>query len=836
MAVVVLNRETGKPELVSEGLAHKLVGEGTHAFRDRVSVVDEEGYQYTTGGDYATQSVRQGRAGLEDPGAISARRREHALEQQYGGFSGRGILEGVLRGGTLGLSDVALTGLGVDREGLEQRRERGTGTTLAELGGAILPGLVTGGAGAGASAARLLPAGRAAMAGARAAEVAGGGIRGLMVQGAAEGALFTAGQSVSDLALSDDPVTAEALVAEAGDIVSGVALGAGVGGALGLGGKFVKRIGERSKRIVNEADRAPAIETEIATRETSLAKKRIDYKDARFRASGSRDTVQTERRLKVQDLTDDIKARKLERRAARQTAKTEGAPTAESFKGSITRLEDEARAAHGKAKKLSRYGGDDPDGLQRAYDDFVEAESRYKALRGQGDDGLKLATESQFDDFYEAVANYEKATVKLGSAFREGQGLSGIVGDTLDDVYDDLVSPIHHLDRASDEGVSSLFAGKVGRPKALKPDPEIERMQAEIAGLKRSLISEPKTSLSPELAEMERGISKERLALQALKAARAGKPIDVDGLASILGDQAQDIASMAAQRGGSDSALLGLLSFVPGVGRVASVAQWMFGGSQRLAAGRMAFHRRVASAVDGLVKAKGAFAKAAPAAAVAGEAHHDRFKKRIQDLSWAMGNPDAFERRVWDNLAPVRALDLRLADQMIGVEQRKVAFLHAKAPKNPGIGNSLQQRDKWKPGAAEVARFLKMAEVVDDPVVAFDRAAKGKLTMDDVEALKTVYPEAYQAMRLELVARASELREELPYAKRVQLSIFFGVPVDSIMRPETVQAIQAAHQIEEGTEMTPSQETGQRGGNQKALNLAAVSRPEPTRAQGLVAA
>lgn len=659
--------------------------------------------------------------------------------------------------------------------------------------------------------------------------------------------MFTAGQSVSDLALSDDPVTAEALVAEAGDIVSGTALGGAAGGALGLGGKLVKRFGERSRRLVNEADRAASLEVPIVERETNLAQLKQRRKDLAFQKGTERHGRVSGRADEKLELQTDLEARKGLKRATREAAKEQGATPAESFKGSLNRLEAEAKQAHGKAKKLSRFDwGEKPDDLRAAYDDFVTAETRYKALVGdRSDDALRSVVGRNLDEFYEAVAAYEKATVRLGSEFLEGQGLKGLAGDTLDDVYDDLVSPLHHLDRAADDGVESLFAGKVGRPKALAKDAdsELQRIRARLRELAADKAKDAPVKLDPELHALDQQISREALAVKLMKEAKKGKPIPADFLDIIAGadelgeDVGVDLVPGAAGmilkiRAGRH--LKGIAGLMPG--KLGRAAGWAAEGAGVLAGARQSFHRRVASAVDGMVKAKGGIAKAAPIAAVVGDSRNDRFQKRMQELSWAMGNPDAHERRAWDNLAPVRALDLKLADQMIGVEKRKVAFLHSKAPKNPGIGNSLQQRDKWKPGAAEVSRFLKMAEVVDDPVVAFERAASGRLTMDDVEALRAVYPEVYQAMRLEVVARVQELRQELPYAKRVQLSMFFGVPVDSIMRPEVVQAIQAAHAVEEGEGQMASQQTGQQGGNQKALNLSAVSPPEPTRAQGLVAA
>jgi hypothetical protein len=811
---------------------------------ERVEVTSEKGVRGSVAADQVPEAFAQSYTPTTGS-VLKAEDDERYFEGKYGGLSGRSLLEGAARGATLGLSDIALVGLGADREGLQQRRERGIGTGVAELGGAILPGLFTGGAGAGASAARLLPAGRAAVAGANAAKAAGGGIRGLVAQGAAEGAMFTAGQSVSDLTLSDDPVTAEALVAEAGDVMSGVVLGAAVGGALGVGGKLVKRLGDRSKRFVNEADHAASMEAPIIEREAKLSQLKQRKKDLAFSKGTERQGRVQGRANEVLEIETDIATRQATKRAKMTEAAEVGEPLAQSFRGSLDTLEAEAKKTHGVAKKLSRFGGERPKELSRAYDDFLAAETKYRSLVGS-DDVLRGNLGRNIDEVHDAIRDYERKTVNLANEVNLGQGADAITllpGATLDDVYGELVSPVHHLDRAGDDGIEALFGGKRGRPTTLgKADSEIDTLKAKLRELKAGKASEPAIKLDPEIHALDQQISKEMLAVKLMKEARRGKPVPVDLLDMLAiadeGGEAVGVDPIAGPAGallkmrslGRHAA--GFASMMPG--KLGRAAGWVANGPLAISGTKQAFHQRVASAVDGLMKAKGAIAKAAPAAAVVAESSHDRFKKRMQDVNWAMGNPDAHERMVWDRLAPVRAVDVRLADQMIGVEKRKAAFLHAKAPKNPGVGNILQGKDKWQPSAEAQAKLLRAAAVVDDPLVAFARAQEGRLTRDDVEALKFVYPEAYQAMRLELMGRVAEIREELPYAKRVQLSVFFGVPVDSIMKPEMVRSIQDAHasaEAGEAAEATASQETGSRGGHTKAANFSRVTPPEPTRAQ-----
>jgi hypothetical protein len=178
--------------------------------------------------------------------------------------------EGAARGASLGLSDVALTtALGDDyRKGaLERREENRKIATVSEVGGAVAPALLTGGEsaiakgaiaaeegsalarGAGAVAKAVSAPVRAvgAIGGAVERTVAGGleaaGLAGesvagraaakavsLGASGAVEGAVFGAGQTLSDSALKGDPLTAEALAAGMGQgALFGGVLGGGIG-------------------------------------------------------------------------------------------------------------------------------------------------------------------------------------------------------------------------------------------------------------------------------------------------------------------------------------------------------------------------------------------------------------------------------------------------------------------------------------------------------------------------------------------------------------------------------------------------------------------------------
>lgn len=172
--------------------------------------------------------------------------KQRGLKEEFGDSPVRAGLEGAARGLTLGLSDVALRAAGADPEGLAARKEfNPIAATGAEVVGAVAPIFLSGGTGALAKGAAMTPAALAAKAGTGVAKgvqsVVGTGAAGLgsriaqaavpMAAGSAvEGALYSAGSTISEAALGNPEVNAEKFLANVG---MGAALGAGIGALVG---------------------------------------------------------------------------------------------------------------------------------------------------------------------------------------------------------------------------------------------------------------------------------------------------------------------------------------------------------------------------------------------------------------------------------------------------------------------------------------------------------------------------------------------------------------------------------------------------------------------------
>jgi hypothetical protein len=288
----VVDQETGERIEVPDHELGQAIASGRYAADPgtRIPVVDQSGKV----GTLPIEDIHSGSA--ETAGFRLATGDEYTqakLDKQYG--TGMATVqagaEATARGMSFGLSDVALRGLGMDAEGLRERRDRNpVVSTVGEVGGAVAPVLASGGTGAlglGLRGAGAIPRGVAAAG--RAAEravTAGLGQaagRSMLGRGAAlgaaatvEGGLYGLGQSVSGAALGEAPEDpaelAEYVLSHVGQ---GMLLGGATGGLIGVAGAGLARGVERGKslgtKLLGRATRE-AVEDGVQVADGPLAK------------------------------------------------------------------------------------------------------------------------------------------------------------------------------------------------------------------------------------------------------------------------------------------------------------------------------------------------------------------------------------------------------------------------------------------------------------------------------------------------------------------------------------------------------------------------------------
>lgn len=183
-------------------------------------------------------------AGLrfETPDEYHQRVRQQLYGDEGGGSA---FLEGGARMLTFGASDYILPAAGIaSKEAIEARRELHPGLNIAGQATGALTGL--GAVGLAGKAGK-------AVGGALAGEEASAAAR--VIGSATEGALLGGGNVVSDMALSDHPLGAEAILS---DLKSNILLGGGLGAVGGVLGEVLDKAGAEVKAYAQAAQQKSA--------------------------------------------------------------------------------------------------------------------------------------------------------------------------------------------------------------------------------------------------------------------------------------------------------------------------------------------------------------------------------------------------------------------------------------------------------------------------------------------------------------------------------------------------------------------------------------------------
>jgi len=134
--------------------------------------------------------------------------------------------------------------------------------------------------------------------------------------------------------------------------------------------------------------------------------------------------------------------------------------------------------------------------------------------------------------------------------------------------------------------------------------------------------------------------------------------------------------------------------------------------------------------------------------------------------------------------------------EAIGLQSVKsLKFLEKVMPKQPRAEFDAIKKTKWTPSDAELYKFKRYYDAVQDPYSVFDNLNSGAISTEEVTTLKEVYPEMYAQSVGVIAENLMELADKpgLSYSKRLTLSQYLGKPMDESMESGFIIDMQALH-------------------------------------------
>jgi hypothetical protein len=738
-------------------------------------------------------------------------------QQEYGGLAGGAAATGlgVARGLTLGASDWAASRIGGDstREALAGYKEVNPGLSMAgEITGAVAPVLLSGGAGlaaeglsagnalrvagaiprAVAAGGRAIEAGVAGAIGARATAMGRIGAKALSsaAAGIVEGAAYGVGAEISDSTLKNETLTSEKLLAAAGHgaLFGGVIAG-GLGGGMAamgeLGGAAARKLAS-NKSIAQWLDDESGKAFYRSTGATKKMAEKADKYGPGFAEYGKtwRDELPELIGRKVRSTEDLVEGAIL------------GKAKHGKAIGEVLDQVDVAAAAQGKLPKVMAVAGDVESVAARLEATTPGSEPIVNSLRRWAD-GVKKITGTMDRKTGELVADAADRTM----SFKQLQEFR-------------------------------IKADDVWAPKG-NPPPELAGFKKEIFEVRQALekrVEEGVASLGGDkLGKEYESAKKGYQAYSALqKAAASGEARGATNLALGLTDKIS--ASAGAVAGGMIGGLPGTIVGSVVGGAVNKMVRSPAAGfvtaeiAQKLS--RLATMERVAATVDKRMTdgIAGFFTRGKQAVREQGASFGTSEKKaiaqRAQEVHALAQNPVAMQSHVERAIGPLGKDAPNVAASLAVKSAAAYSFLASKVPKGRVNGRSLTpQLEKTRFSDYELLTFDRYMSGIRDPLSVFDDMKKGKLSREKVEAVREVYPEMYVEMQEKVWDHVASQGEKLPYEKRIQLGIMFGIPTDETLDPAfmmTLQESAAGGGGGPGAESAPADPSKQMGGRRPA--------------------
>ena len=755
-------------------------------------------------------------------------------EAQSGTGMVTGLAEAGARGLSLGLSDVALTELGVDAAGMEARRENlGTLGTGAEIVGAVAPSLVSGGAGAVGTAARLTPAGLAARGGASlgrgvSAALGGGraaGLAGLSAAGAVEGALQGAGQVLSEDALGDRELSAERMLAGAG---RGAALGGLIGGGVGAAGMGLASVARGGQRVSRAAvERLTGVADDISPglrAEGGLVGRAQDLQLSVM--GGSTSQFQARRHLSGltrtpagRTLFRDAQGGNIDALVGGRLRKSVGGTSLDDAVGRFERgLAKEAKAGHKGAMetretlaKWTRTAETDPALAGLSAPLSPAAGKQVRKILGRNQQDLVAGAAKAHRWTSQAADQIDDYAAQLRAAGSpDGDALAQMVGPLRKTVDDPLIWGAKGAAGRKLYAAQKLEQEALGRlPKNLRDISALDeaaytrlaRHPEAVSDLvkARGQIADVLEKQGADVGKVRQGLDDVKRALDYRGELHKAKGA-IDDLKSLESGTRGQVArrgleSLGALTGGGFGGLPGLFAGRL-TGEVAGMATRPLAAIQTMA--------RMRQAIDAVAGKEGAFIRAAEnlaeggvkaaravgrqggrgaRTAVLSEARTKQLHTIRRTVQQLAAKPETIPDKMGEGMNEIRAVAPGVADTMTERAARAVSFLASKAPSvyEPPFSTGDPVAD---PIAME--RFGRYVDAVNDPLGAVRGVESGTLDLESAETLRTVYPKIYERIQgdvLEMVGKRAQAGKPVSHLARVQLGLLLDLPLDESLRP-----------------------------------------------------
>ena len=161
------------------------------------------------------------------------------------------------------------------------------------------------------------------------------------------------------------------------------------------------------------------------------------------------------------------------------------------------------------------------------------------------------------------------------------------------------------------------------------------------------------------------------------------------------------------------------------------------------------------------------------------------FQTKMQNVHSILSNPTA----LYESLpSKMMGGTPAISGQAVSTAVTALQMLADAAPKDPGAGLPPALKRPWEPSPAELARWYRMLDAIQNPAKVVAQAGTGVVPRDSIKVLQTVYPAMYSDLQRKMMERMN--KGQLTAAQRTGFQQLFGGPA---MNPQQMQVVQGFH-------------------------------------------
>lgn len=169
----------------------------------------------------------------------------------------------------------------------------------------------------------------------------------------------------------------------------------------------------------------------------------------------------------------------------------------------------------------------------------------------------------------------------------------------------------------------------------------------------------------------------------------------------------------------------------------------------------------------------------------------EAFKNVQTRITELIANPEKLQETITRRTIHLSNNSPNTTAQLTMTAVKGLEFLNSKLPKQASNNLNNFTKREFVPSELQLSKFERYLEAVENPMSTIEDLKSGTLTREASEAIQVVYPNIFMKMQENVISEIENSKEPVSYSKRLQLGILLNISTDPSMSGQNIAALQA---------------------------------------------